>query len=164
MASVIRDDRDTAEDLFHSSIHFKQVETLKDLADEHPESPLAKLFDDGGELLAKQLAPLIHTASMRWEKSRYGMSGYSIDLGNEARIGFLAELTDQYRSISLFNLASLMMQDLVARWNGHVPEFTTVIRLLERLTANEWFLSNGGSSLYDDSAGYAWPSRVGHSR
>jgi hypothetical protein len=149
MGSVIRDDHDTAEDLLHSSIRFKQVETLKDLADEHPESPLAKLFANGGELLAKQLAPLIHTASMRWEKSRYGMSGYSIDLGSEARIGFLAELADRYKSTSLFNLSSVMVQDLIARWNGHVPEFTTVIRLLERLTANEWFLGNGGSSLYE---------------
>ena len=76
------------------------------------------------------------------------MSGYSIDLGTEARIGFLAELSERYKSTSLLQLASVLVQSLVARWNGHVPEFTTVIRLLERLPANKWFLRHGGSALY----------------
>jgi hypothetical protein len=77
------------------------------------------------------------------------MSGYSIDLGSEARIGFLAELAEQYESATLLQLASAMVQSLVARWSGLVPEFTTVVRLLERLPANKWFMRSGCASLYE---------------
>jgi len=148
MASVIEADRDTAEDLLQSSIRFKQVESLIDLADERPASPLARLLADGAELLARQLGPLVHTPSMRWERSQYGMSGYSIDLGTEARIGFLAELSERYKSTPLLQLVSVLVQSLITRWNGHVPEFTTVIRLLERLPDNKWFLAHDGAALY----------------
>jgi hypothetical protein len=71
MASVIQNDRGTVEDLLLSAIRFKQVEELKELADQHPESALTKLLADGGEILSRQLGPLIHSPSMRWEKSRY---------------------------------------------------------------------------------------------
>jgi hypothetical protein len=145
IAKVIADDRDTAEDLFYSCIRFRQVEELLELADLNPHSQVAQLFTDAGDLLATQLGPLIYTPSTKWE----GATGHIIDLGTEARIGFLAELAEKFRSKALLHLAELLVQSHTARWGGFLPEFTTISTLLKRLPTHDWFMSNGGEALYE---------------
>ena len=148
IASLISDDRDTAEDLLHSAIRFNQVEALKELSEQHPDSALAKVFAASAATMPRLLGTLLLSPSMRWEKSREGTRGYSIDMGNEARIGFIAELSEAFSSTPLLELATKASEQLVVGWNGITPEFTTVMHLLKKLQGLEWFVAHGGKAVH----------------
>lgn len=148
VGALITHDQDTAEDLLNSAIRFSQIDELKELADRHPDDPIGQVFGGSADLLANLLRKLLPTPSMRWEKTRHGMTGHVIDMGTESRIGFLAQLFDKYESNPFMDLASEASQQLLAKWASVVPEFTTVIRLLEDLPNNECFMANGGMEIY----------------
>jgi hypothetical protein len=148
IAALITEDPDTAEDLLHSAIRFRQVAALKELSDQHPDSPVAKLFFASVGILPQVLRALLHAPAIRWEKSHIGMSGHLIDIGSEARIGFIAELSDSFKSAPMFELVTQASEQLIIGWNGVVPEFTTVVHLLERLRKLPWVLAHGGRAIY----------------
>lgn len=148
IAALITEEPDTAEDLLHSAIRFRQVAALKELSDQHPDSPVAKLLAASASILPQRLRALLQAPAIRWEKSRSGMSGHPIDMGNESRIGFIAELSEAVTSLPLVELATEASEQLIVGWNGVVPEFTTVLHLFERLRKLPWVLAHGGRALY----------------
>lgn len=148
IAALITEDADTAEDLLHAAIRFRQVAALKELADQHPDSPIAKLFAASTAILPQMLRALLQAPAIRWEKSRIGMRGHPIDMGTEARIGFMAELSEAFKSLPMLELVTQASEQLIIGWNGVVPEFTTVLHLLEKLRKLPWVLAHGGHALY----------------
>ena len=131
IAALITEDPDTAEDLLYSAIRFRQVAALKELADQRPDSPIAKLFAASVDILPQLLRALLQAPAIRWEKSRSGMSGHLIDIGSESRIGFIAELSEAFTSLPMVELVTQASEQLIIGWNSVVPEFTTVLHLLE---------------------------------
>jgi hypothetical protein len=92
---------------------------------------------------------LLRGPSIRWEKTRRGeLRGYPIDMGEESRIGFLADLAEDQQSGELLNLTRQAMTELVAGWNRQVPDFTGIMRLLPELSKNTWVIANGGRGSY----------------
>ncbi len=148
IAALITEDADTGEDLLHAAIRFRQVAAMKELADQHPDSPVAKLFGASISVLPQLLRALLQAPAIRWEKTRSGMTGHLIDLGNESRIGFIAELSKAFMSLPMVELVTQASEQLIIGWNGVVPEFTTVLHLLERLRKLPWVLAHGGRALY----------------
>jgi hypothetical protein len=98
IASLISEDRDTAEDLLSSAIRFKQVANLWELSTVRPACELTASFASNPELLTQSLQRLLQGPSIRWEKSRDGLRGFPLDMGDEARIGFLVELSEAHKS------------------------------------------------------------------
>lgn len=148
VAALIAEDADTADDLIRSSIRFKQIEQLRELALQDSASALAGAFATSEILIVNLLRTILPSPSLKWEKSRTGtLTGHVVDMGSEARIGFLAELTEHYKSVAFRDLTLQASRELIARWESFVPEFITVIRLLQSLSKNAWFMANGGAGL-----------------
>jgi hypothetical protein len=76
------------------------------------------------------------------------LRGYPIDIGDESRIGFLAELAEGLQSPELSDLMRQQSSELVAGWNHKVPDFTGILRLLAELGKNTWVMGNGGRDIY----------------
>lgn len=148
VASVISDEHDTAEDLLVSAVRFKQIVNLWRLAEAHPESSLARYLWEIRRTLLVSLARLLYGPSTRWEKSPKGVHGHLIDMGDEGKIGFLLELAERAQSAEAFALAAQASGRLVVHWNGYVPDFGEVRRLLQKMAAKGWILEHGGRALY----------------
>lgn len=149
IGGIISEDRDTAEDLMNSSIHVKQVSNLWELSKTQPESKLSTVFSENTAKLTTLLSGLLRGPSIRWEKTRRGeLRGYPIDMGEESRIGFLADLAEDQQSGELLNLTRQAMTELVAGWNRQIPDFTGIMRLLPELSKNTWVIANGGRGSY----------------
>jgi hypothetical protein len=149
VGSVIARDRDTAEDLLASAIRFRQVVTLWKLAHAHPENALATVLKAKQDLLFEMLARLLPGPSMRWEKMRNGsQTGHVIDMGIEARIGFLIEVASAHQSTRFAELAVEAAERLAAGRYHEFPEFGDTIRLFAKIGENTWFLSHGGRKAY----------------
>src|SRR5205814_4890316 len=86
-------------------------------------------------------------AHTRWEKSPQGMRGTPIDMGEESRIGFLLELAVAGHSIEFFALGKQVSGRLIAQWGGHVPDFGSVRRLFQKISAQKWVLAHGGQEV-----------------
>lgn len=149
VASVIARDRDTAEDLIASASRFKQVVALWKLAQAHPENALATVLKAEQDLLFDVLSRLLPGPSLRWERVRDGsLRGHYIDMGVEARIGFIIEVAAAHQSSRLAELAVKASERLAASWCHNVPEFQAVRHLFETIGENTWFLSRGGHEIY----------------
>jgi hypothetical protein len=149
VAVVISEDADTAEDLLYSAIRFSQIAELRKLAVQHPDSALGRLFASISESMPSLLRPLLQGPTTRWEKSRSGgMTGHVVDMGGEARIGFLVEMSEAQHSKQLLDLASLASDHLAAGWNTVVPEFSSLIRLFSTICDSTWFVAHGGQKIY----------------
>lgn len=144
VASVILDNREVAEDLLDSATRFRQIVSLWRLSTAHPNSELGKAVTSDLVLVAP-LSRLLHGPSLRWEKMRYGsMRGISIDLGKEGRIAFFFEVAAVLQSKKLAELALQCATDLITSWSQESIEFSEVLDLLERISKDEWILSQGG--------------------
>lgn len=149
VASVIASERDAAEDLVNSAVRFKQIDNLWRLAAAHPNSALHALLASHQELLYSTLSRLVRGPSTRWEKMPDGRQrGFPIDWDDEAKIGFLVAITEIHQSPRLSGLASLVVDTLVASWSHQVVSFSAVLRLLEEIGGNAWFLAHGGREMY----------------
>lgn len=148
MALVIADERDTADDLLLSAARFKQVVNLWQLSEARPESSLAKYLSEGQRTLLVPLSRLLYGPSIRWEKSPRGLRGHPIDMGEEGKIGFLLEMAERRRSEEFLALVKQSADRLIAHWNGHVPDFSAVRRLLQKIAAQNWLLERGGRTFY----------------
>lgn len=146
VASVICEERDTAEDLLASAVRFKQIVNIRRLSKAHPESALAKLLGENRLTLLDSLRRLLVGPSVRWETSPLGTRGHHIDMGEESRIGFLLEMSEGARSDEFFVLAAQMANRLVAQWG--VPDFGAVRRLLRETSSRTWVLEYGGLEVY----------------
>jgi hypothetical protein len=69
-------------------------------------------------------------------------------MGSESRIGFIAELSEAFTSLPLVELVAQATEQLIIGWSSVVPEFTTVLHLLDRLQNLPWVLAHGGRALY----------------
>jgi hypothetical protein len=86
---------------------------------------------------------------MRWEKMANGARrGYPIDVGYEARIGFLAEVAAAHESAQLAAMARQLSETLAGVWERWGIDFGSVLRLLATITENGWFLDRGGREVY----------------
>jgi hypothetical protein len=148
VATVISEERDTAEDILASAVRFKQIVNLWKLSEAHPESSLAQLFAQDRLTLIVPLRRVLFGPSTRWEKSPQGLRGTPIDMGEEPRIGFLLEMAEAGQSAEFFTLATQIADRLIGQWGGHVPDFGSVRRLLQKLGAQKWVLEHGGKSFY----------------
>jgi hypothetical protein len=148
IASVISEDRDTAEDLLRSSIRLKQVSSLWELSAARPGCELAALFASNPGLLTQTIPRLLEGPWIRWEKSRDGLRGFGIDMADEARIGFIVELSEAQQSTELLTLASKAADRLVAGWSRAIPSFMSVLRLLNGISENRWFAAHGGRAMH----------------
>jgi len=149
VGSVVFDERETAEDLQTSAIRFKQVANLWQLSAARPDSELGKFLMANQGLLCQSLSRLLHGPCSRWERMRDGTQrGYPIDMGYEARIGFLVQAAAFHKSAPLSAMASQAVDALVARWGHHVVDFGPVLRLLAAISDNAWFLTHAGRDVY----------------
>lgn len=149
VASVIANERETAEDLVISAARFRQVADLWNLAAARPNSDLRALLMADTDLLCRSLSRLVHGPAMRWERMRDGTRrGYPIDMGDEARVGFLAEVAAAHESTQLAAMACRAADTLLADWGRQAVDFGAVLRLLATIADNTWFLDHGGRDVY----------------
>ena len=149
VASVITNERETAEDLVNSAARFKQVVNLWELAAARPGSELWAVLTTNTDLLCRSLSRLIEGPSMRWEKMLDGTRrGYPIDMSYEGKVGFLAKTAAVHKSTRLAAMASQLMETLVSGWDHQVVDFGPVLRLLAAIAENRWFLDHGGREVY----------------
>jgi len=149
VASVISGDPEIAEDLLTSAVRFKQLVNLWKLSEARPNSELAVFLASNLDFFSQSLSRRLHGPALRWEKMRDGSRrGYQIDMGDEARISFLARIAGAQQSELLATLTSQSADSLIASWNHHVPEFVAVIELLDEVRTNAWFLAHGGHAMY----------------
>lgn len=149
IAGIISGDRDTAEDLLTSSVRIKQVVNLWELSKAQPQSQISAVISETTAGVAKLLSRLLRGPSIRWEKTRHGeLRGHPIDIGDESRIGFLADLAEDRRSREILDVMRQASNELVAGWNHTVPDFTGIMRLLVELGKNAWVMGNGGRDIY----------------
>ena len=149
VASVILSDRDTAVDLLTSTVRFKQIVALWELAQAHPGSSLSIVLTAEQDLLFDLLSRLLPGPSLRWEKMRDGSRrGYYIDMNVEGRIGFLIEVATAHQLTRFAELAVQAAEGLAASWYHEFPEFGAAARLLGKIGENTWFLSHGGREAY----------------
>ncbi len=149
VASVVSNERETAEDLLTSAARFKQVANLWQLSAARPDSELRKLLMANPDLLCQPLSRLLHGPSLRWERMRDGTHrGYPIDMDYQAKIGFLAEVAAAHQLTSLSAIACQAADTLVDDWNHHVVDFGPVVRLLAAISEHAWFLDHGGRDVY----------------
>jgi len=81
-------------------------------------------------------------------RTKSGISGSSIDMGNAERIAFLVKLSERYKSVQLLDVTSRAVEHLVTGWTRAVPEFYELTGLLKKLKSYGWFISHGGRALY----------------
>lgn len=149
VASVIANERETAEDLLNSAARFKQVVNLWELAATRLGSELRKVLTTNTDLLCRALSRLLEGPSMRWEKMPDGTQrGYPIDMGYEAKIVFLAEVAAVHESPHPAAMACKLSETLAAGWERRGIDFGPVLRLLATITENGWFLDHGGREMY----------------
>jgi hypothetical protein len=149
IAGIISGDRDTAEDLLNSAVRVKQVVNLWELSKAQPQSQISAVISENPAGVAKLISRLLRGPSIRWKKTRHGnLRGYPIDIGDESRIGFLADVAEDQQSGELLDLMRQASSELVAGWNHTVPDFTGVLRLLAELGKNAWVMGNGGRDIY----------------
>jgi hypothetical protein len=149
VASVITNERETAEDLVNSAVRFKQVVNLWELAAARPDSQLRTVLTTNTDLLCRSLSRLLDGPSMRWEKMSDGtLRGYPIDMSYEGKMGFLAKVAALHKSTQLAKMASQLTETLVGEWEQRVIDFGPVLRLLTTIAENRWFLDNGGREIY----------------
>ena len=148
VASIISVDRETAEDLLSSAVRVQQVANLWELSVARPNCELVAVFASNPDLLTQSLLRLLQGPSIRWEKSGSELRGFPIDMGDEARIGFLVELSEAQQSTQVFGLASQASDHLVTEWNHTVPHFPSALRLLTKIAENGWFVGHGGRAIY----------------
>ena len=141
VASVIAGSREIIEDLLTSAIRFKQLDNLDGLAVADASSVLASYLAETPPPLNDPIQRLMFGPSIRWEKTRSGIRGYSIDMGEEARIDFLMQQTERRETKDLCNLITEATNRLIAKWDGHVPDFRAVLRLLEEASLYHYFLT-----------------------
>ncbi|MFA6958483.1 MAG: hypothetical protein WC538_21660 [Thermoanaerobaculia bacterium] len=148
VASVILDERETAEDLINSAVRFKQLVNIWKLARTRPGSELWALTLNT-ELLGRALLRVLDGPSTRWEKSvRGGLVGYPIDSSLEIRLAFLADVAAILESRQLAEMALRVADNLTREWEHEVVDFTSVLRLLGSIGKNRWFLEHGGEDVY----------------
>ena len=149
MASVIANDRETTEDLLNSATRFKQIANLWELSAVRPGSALRTLLTTNTDLLCRALSRLLEGPSMRWEKMPDGTHrGYPIDMGYEAKSGFLAEVAAVHESAHLAAMACRLSETLAGEWERQGIDFGPVLRLLATITENSWFLDHRGREMY----------------
>lgn len=149
VASVITNERETAEDLINSAARFEQIVNLWELGAARPGSELRTVLTTDADLLCRSLSRLLKGPPMRWEKQPNGsLTGYPIDTSYEGRVGFLAEVAAVHESCKLAEMASQVADTLVGGWEKEVVEFGPVLRLLVKITENCWFLDHGGREVY----------------
>lgn len=149
VASVIANERETAEDLVNSAARFKQVVNLWELAAARPGSELWSVLTTNTDLLCRSLSRLLEGPSMRWEKMLDGTRrGYPIDMSYEGKLGFLAETAAVHKSTQLAAMASQLTETFVSGWEHQVVDFGPVLRLLAVIAENRWFLDHGGRKVY----------------
>ena len=149
VGSVITKEREIAEDLLNSAARFKQVVHLWKLAAAHPSSELRSALTTNADLLCRPLSRLLEGPAMRWEKMPDGTHrGYPIDMGYEEKVGFLAEIAAVHNSTQLAAMASRLAGKIVSEWVSQCVEFGPVLRLLNAITENPWFLNHGGREVY----------------
>lgn len=147
VASVVASSRDIAEDILATPVRFKQVANLVQLAKARNGSDLASLLTSNPTAVVEAAKRLLHTPDMRWEKRGGSTFGTTIDMGQEYKIGFLAEAAADYQSQNLTALASDAAGALIKK--GGIPDFISVMHLLEGMSQNSWFLAHGGQPVYD---------------
>lgn len=149
VASVITNESETAEDLVNSAVRFKQVVNLWKLAASRPDSKLWAVLTTNSDLLCRSLSRLVVGPCIRWEKMSDGTrAGYPIDVFDEGKLGFLAEMASVHQSTYLAEMASQMTETLVSGWENQIIEFGPVLRLLAVIAENHWFLNHGGREVY----------------
>jgi len=149
VASVISNERETAEDLLTSAARFMQVANLWKLSAARPASELRTLVMASMELLCRSLSRLLHGPTLRWERMRDGTHrGYPIDMDYEAKVGFLVEVAAAFEATQLARMACQAADTLLAGWDRQVVAFGPVLRLLATIAENTWFLANGGRDVY----------------
>ena len=149
VASVIANERETAEDLVTSAIHFKQIVNLWELSEVRPDSDLRTVVMTNTDLLSRSLSRLLHGPVMRWEKMKDGTQrGYPIDLGYESKVGFLAEVAAAHQSAELAEMACQAAEVLLVEWSRRFVDFGPAVRLLAAIAENAWFVDHGGRELY----------------
>jgi hypothetical protein len=147
VASVVASSREIAQDILATPVRFKQVANLVQLAKARDGSDLSILLSSNQAAVVEAAKRLLHTPDMRWEKRGGATFGTAIDMGQEYKIGFLAEAAADYQSQDLAVLASEAASALIKK--GGIPDFSAVMHLLEGMSQNSWFLSHGGQSVYD---------------
>jgi hypothetical protein len=163
VASVITTQREVAEDLLNSAVRFKQVVNLWELSAAHPCSELRSLLTTNVDLLCSSLSGLLEGPSIRWVKKSDGTRiGYFVDMDYEGKVEFLAKIAAAHQSVTLCAMASRMAMRLIEKWKKEIVEFGPVLRLLEAIAENRWFLDHGGREVYRslltevvDALGYA---------
>ena len=149
VASVIINQRDMVEDILNSAARFKQIVNLWELAAAHPKSVLRSVLTTDADLLSRSLSRLLDGPSIRWVKMSDGTYiGHHIDVNYEGKVEFLAKVAAVHRSIQLAAMASQLTQKLVEMWEKEVVEFGPVLRLLDAIAENLWFLDHGGCEAY----------------
>jgi hypothetical protein len=68
-------------------------------------------------------------------------------MGEESRIEFLMELTDRLHSTKVCAQIGESVDRLIAHWEGHVPDFHAVLRLLDEAPEHKWFMDKYGEAI-----------------
>jgi len=147
VSSVVSEERDTAEDLLSAAIRFKQVTNVWRLAVARPGSVLASFLEQNPSKMIGVLTLLLFGPSIRWTKTPSGLRGYAVDMGEESRIEFLMELAEHLHSSDVCTRISEAVERLVAHWEGHVPYFHGVFRLLDGAPEHKWFMGTSGKTI-----------------
>ena len=60
----------------------------------------------------------------------------------------MLEMAEGRQSTEFFALAKQIADRLIAQWGGHVPDFGSVRRLLQKISTQKWVLGHGGKEVY----------------
>ncbi|MDA7988570.1 MAG: restriction endonuclease [Alphaproteobacteria bacterium] len=149
IASIIIDNRDTAEDLLRSSISFNQVIALWKLAQFHEQSVIAQFLENNQDALCEVLNLLLPDSQLR-QKSTPGslQDEYVIDRNILNIVGFAFEIATAYQSEPFIQTA-VRAANLEAKNKYYDPSaLTGAVNLLVKMSRNDWFLENGGKDAY----------------
>jgi conflict system STAND superfamily ATPase/restriction endonuclease len=147
VANSIVAERTTASDLFESAIRFKQVVNLYKLAQSALDSALMSWIKEDSHRISLALVRVLDGPDMRWENTRYGTRGYSIDLPFEARIEFVLDIALLEKSEELAVLAADCFARLQAKMQDNI-HFPRTINVLNSIKGNTWIMQHGGQSPY----------------
>ena len=149
VGSTIGRDRDTAEDVLLSTVKFRQVVGLSNLAQVDGRGVLSTVLRDNEDLLFDVLMPLLRgPVTERIELGDGAWGTREVDMSIEERIEFLAAVSTARCSERFVELAMAGAEQLAEKWDKEIPDFGAVCRLLRKIGRNTWFLSHGGANAY----------------
>lgn len=138
MQLIIRQSDTIAEDLVAGALRFRHLEELRNLCKDHEGEPIGRVVNADNAHYLSAIRTSLAQKHMRWEETKDGRRGWSIDTSPEHRLAQLLEWAEKSQSANVLELTYDAFAALTSKFTESSPDINPVINILEAFDKSAW--------------------------